>query len=353
VILDHHKPARDSEANNIVHINAHLFGYNGSVDICAATLAFILGVHISPQNWDLIHLALAGAIGDKQNKNGFKSFNLKLLDTAQDLGLIKQSLEFKPSGKSIKDALVRATDPYFVGLSNNESAVSTLLQSLDIDAATAPGDIDSDAMQRLVSYLSLKLVEQGISAEDARGVITTKYYFKDSEVHIEELSHQINACGRMNQMGVGVAAALGDAEAIKIAKRLRNEYKQKVRDGLARLEADRPKELTNIGYFYESVSELAGTFAGIGMMYFFNQSKPVIAITKNEKNIKISGRGTKRLIDQGLDLASALSQAATSVDGTGGGHNIAAGATIPLDSEQEFLGKVDELVGKQLNSKSD
>ena len=125
VILDHHKPQRDSDANNVLHINAHLFGYNGSVEVCAATLAFLLALQISPQNWDLIHIALAGAIGDKQNKNGFQSINLKLLETAKELEIVKESIVFKHHGSSIGDALVRSTDPYIDVLSNNENPERT------------------------------------------------------------------------------------------------------------------------------------------------------------------------------------------------------------------------------------
>ena len=68
------------------------------------------------------------------------------------------------------------------------------------------------------------------------------------------------------------------------------------------------------------------------------------------ENIKISGRGTRRLIGNGLDLANVLATVASELGGTGGGHNIAAGATIPLETEKEFLDKVNKMVGEQLRS---
>jgi len=354
IILDHHKPPRDSSANNLIHINAHNFGLNGSYEISAATLAFLLAITINSQNWDLISLALAGAIGDKQHKNGFKGVNQSLVTAALATGLLEEETTIKLSGKTILDAITRSTDPYIVGLSNNRSAVNELLKSLHIDPEARVEDLDDEQIQRLASYLVLKLLEQGIPPEDAEELITTKLYTKKSKIELEELSHQINACGRMDKMGIGVAVGLGDGWAIEYAKKLRNEYKSKIREGLKRLEETGLKELKNVQYFYESKPELAGTFAGIGMMYFFNQSKPVIALTKTDKNIKVSGRGTKRMVSRGLDLASVLSTSATELSGTGGGHNIAAGATIPLDTDKKFLERVDELVGEQLNSnKSD
>jgi RecJ-like exonuclease len=350
VILDHHKIIKDSDVQNIIHINAHYFGYNGAEDICGSTLAFILGANISPKNWDLIHLGLAGAIGDKQNKHGFQNFNLKILEFAKDHGFIEEKIVFKPHGKTILESIVNSTDPYFTDLSNNEQGVIELLNELEIDPKQSIDNLEKSKLTALSSILSLKLLDQGISAEDAKGVITTKFYSPMARVDLEEFSHQINACGRMGYMGIGVSAGLGDVWAINRAEELRAEYKIKIRSGLKKLEANGLKEMENIQYFYEDVPEFAGTYAGIGMMYFFNQDKPVIALTKTENDINISGRGTPRLIDHGLDLANIFSNIAVDLGGNGGGHNIAAGATIPLDKEQEFLDKVNDNVGKQIKA---
>jgi single-stranded-DNA-specific exonuclease len=39
---------------------------------------------------------------------------------------------------------------------------------------------------------------------------------------------------------------------------------------------------------------------------------------------------------------------AAEVDGAGGGHDIAAGATIPESAKEEFIKKLDAVIGKQL-----
>ncbi|PIV70041.1 MAG: hypothetical protein COS08_02295, partial [Euryarchaeota archaeon CG01_land_8_20_14_3_00_38_12] len=43
-----------------------------------------------------------------------------------------------------------------------------------------------------------------------------------------------------------------------------------------------------------------------------------------------------------------LKASAESLGGHGGGHNIAAGATISKDKDEEFLNMVDNIVGEQL-----
>ncbi len=53
------------------------------------------------------------------------------------------------------------------------------------------------------------------------------------------------------------------------------------------------------------------------------------------------------MVRSGLNLADAISKAAEKVGGVGGGHNVAAGATIPPEAKEEFLELMDALVGQQ------
>ena len=46
-----------------------------------------------------------------------------------------------------------------------------------------------------------------------------------------------------------------------------------------------------------------------------------------------------------------MKQVALDLNGNGGGHKIAAGATIQLEKENEFLDKTDEILSKQFKVK--
>jgi RecJ-like exonuclease len=70
---------------------------------------------------------------------------------------------------------------------------------------------------------------------------------------------------------------------------------------------------------------------------------------KSKDEVKASARATQILVDKGLDLSVVINNAAKSVDGTGGGHNIAAGATIPKGKEEMFLHHFEQEVKKQLS----
>jgi single-stranded-DNA-specific exonuclease len=88
-------------------------------------------------------------------------------------------------------------------------------------------------------------------------------------------------------------------------------------------------------------------------MYFLDQEKPVIAISRVENVARMSTRGSQYLISKGLDLASACRVAAESVGGNGGGHDIAAGATVPADREGDFLDALDRIIGEQFKAAGD
>jgi len=52
-------------------------------------------------------------------------------------------------------------------------------------------------------------------------------------------------------------------------------------------------------------------------------------------------------VEQGIDLQQALASASAEYGGGGGGHKIAAGAYIPKTKEQEFVERVNRILGEQ------
>jgi len=78
---------------------------------------------------------------------------------------------------------------------------------------------------------------------------------------------------------------------------------------------------------------------------------PLIGFADTENgNVKVSARGTQELIEKGLNLSIALKKAAGAMGGVGGGHDIAAGATIPKGKEEEFLELLEKEIKNQLSS---
>jgi RecJ-like exonuclease len=104
----------------------------------------------------------------------------------------------------------------------------------------------------------------------------------------------------------------------------------------------------HVQFFYCEEPSLAGSVAGAGIQFYFDQMRPVFGLSVMDRQTKISARGTRMQIAHGIDLATACREAAESLGGDGGGHNIAAGATIPKGKEEKFLSSADEIVGRQI-----
>ncbi len=302
---------------------------------------------IDEDNWDLAALALAGCIGDKQHINGLAGFNASMVEDAQKRGIVKVTDTLNLNGTTVMRALVEGLDPFICGMSGREDRVADFLKKMMFDPDTKIQDLDDDRRRLLASAVIVKLLAQGVRPERAEGFVTKRFWLPHWNLYAGDLSNYVNACGRMKQMGTGLALCLGDEKALSEAIALRKAYKDELRTGLLSLESQGAHEMEHIQFFYTENPSLAGANAGLGMMYILNQGKPTFTLSVTEKETKVSSRGTNHLISKGLDLASACRAAAEKVGGRGGGHPIASGATIPLGKEEAFLALLDDIIGQQ------
>jgi RecJ-like exonuclease len=127
-------------------------------------------------------------------------------------------------------------------------------------------------------------------------------------------------------------------------------YKQNILNELIQLENNGVKEKKGFRYFYSKDSSLGGVIGGIAANFIVDSKKPLISLVRKEDKdeLHISCRGNQQLVSNGLDLGLAMNEAAKKLEGHGGGHKIAAGATININKEEEFLDMVDAIIVKQM-----
>src|SRR3989442_10380805 len=94
VVLDHHKPVRDSDT--VVHVNPHLDGVDGAREMCGATTTWLFTLVLDERNWDLAGIAMAGAIGDMQAAGGFVGGNGGPLAEARGGSIVVPALRMPP-----------------------------------------------------------------------------------------------------------------------------------------------------------------------------------------------------------------------------------------------------------------
>ncbi len=367
IIVDHHKP-ESSDQSPLAHINPHLVGLDGATQLSASGTSFMLSSAMSKggRNNDLSSLAIVGAVGDLQDlaSGQLLGINRKILDIGVESGFIAFARDLRLFGRQTRPVykmLEYSQDPYFPGLSGNEDACIVFLKELGIRLGGERWrrwiDFDQAEKARMVSALIRRGLRSGLSNMKLERLIGEVYILLQEREGTElrdasEYSTLLNATARYGFSEIGLKVCMGDREkALDRAKVLLGQHRQNLVNGLKLVSERGIIVLKNVQYF-DAGTEILDTIVGIvaGMCFqMADRSRPILALARTQEgSLKISARGTHDLVKSGLDLAEALSGSAKMVGGIGGGHNIAAGATVPLMAREEFLELVDMAVGLQL-----
>ena len=141
-ILDHHEPEKLDCNDNIFFVNPHKFGIDGGVEVSGAGVVYLFSKAIDKSMEEFAHIALIGAIGDMQERNGFKKLNDEILKTAignEKIKVIKGLRLFGAQTKPLYKVLEYCTDPYIPGVSGSESGSIQFLQQIGINPKNDKG----------------------------------------------------------------------------------------------------------------------------------------------------------------------------------------------------------------------
>ncbi len=355
LVLDHHTyPESTPEGaprlpEHVAFVNPLDWGVDGMSEMCASTLTWLFTIFLDPKNWDNAPWGISGAIADRQHVGGFRGLNALLIREAEERGLLSGGRPVALYGATVGKALAGSIDPYFRGLSSRPEAADAFVKGLGIDPDRPLGALSPEELRRLSEALDHALAEQGVRPEFRENFRAPAYRVPGLGIEADELSNLQNATGRLGIPAVGVAVALGDPYALDRARRAEEGWRSGILGGLRRLEDRGVERWRAIQWFESPEGTLAGTQAGLAMNYLLDPNRPVLVGSyEADGPMKVSGRGTPWLVGRGLDLARALREAAAEFGGEGGGHRVAAGATVPRERWHDFLSRVDALVARQL-----
>ncbi|KCZ72382.1 single-stranded DNA-specific exonuclease [Candidatus Methanoperedens nitroreducens] len=336
IVIDHHKPTGKLEH---AHFNPHLVGIDGSSELCASCCTYMVARQMG-DNTDLAGLALVGAIGDKQPMKGGNRF---ILDEALENKVVSIRKGLRVGDYTVEELLEYNTDPY-LDITGDRDKIKALVDSMGIKGRLR--DLSEEDLIRFISVIALKLAKQG--SLPAIDPLIGDIYTLNSEVvpDIYDFVSVLNACGKVEKAGLGLAVCMRDDSVVDEALLTAREYQRTLIEILKSAQTQ-VKSKQNIRYIIMDDSRGAGIVAGTMIRYLY-PDKPFITLNVVEDKIKVSARGTRKLVTAGLDLADAMREASAQVGGMGGGHNVASGATIPKGKAVEFIDIVDSIIGKQL-----
>ena len=349
IIADHHQVNDTESESNVVHINPHLFGIDGSKDLCGAGSSYLAVRELGKKH--LAYFALVGAFGDMQGQGGFTGVNKLILDDALESGVLEIHEDLKIVSK--------ASEPIFKSLAYT---FSPPLPGISGDLEGAQAFLEKRKLSYGIKFTDLEDEEKDLLKDALMNInpdIFGDCYTVPKEVpllrDLEEYSYILDACGKNKKQGLGLSIALGEKDkALDAALRLQRQYRDQIVKGLEWIKREGAVQLSDIQYLYSEdkvLKSVMGTIASIGLsVELLDNSKPVIGMSRLHNDIKISGRTTREMVSKGVDLGSALRDTSNNFGGQGGGHDIAAGAMIPFESKDNFLHLVNEMVEYQLSN---
>ena len=349
IVADHHQIDGTESESNVIHVNPHIFEIDGSRDLSGAGSAYLTVRDLDKKHF--AYFALVGAFGDMQGQDGFTGVNRLILDDAIESGTLEIQEGLKIVSKSsepIFKSLAYTFSPPLPKISGDLEGAREFLEKMNLSYGIKFTDMEDEEKDLLKEALIQ------INPE-----IFGDCYTVPKEVpllrNLEEYSYILDACGKNKKQGLGLSIALGERDqALDAALRLQRQYRDQIVKGMEWIKREGAQQLNSIQYLYSEdkvLKSVMGTIASIGLsVELLDDSKPVIGLSRLHNDIKISGRTTRRMVAQGVNLGQALKDSSNNFGGTGGGHDIAAGAMIPYEARDNFLHLVDEMVEYQLTN---
>jgi single-stranded-DNA-specific exonuclease len=358
VVMDHHKPP-DPQEDHSHQVHPNLYGLSGSTEICSAGIAYLVARSaLGEKAEDLSMLGVIGSVGDMmdhQNGGFIGLTKTEILADAVEAGLIETHLDIRlygRHGRSLAQLFCYSDDPALQGLSKNMEACKRFLIAQGVNPEDKWCNLDPATRQRLVGMILERASEPTrllgevyeLSHEPIGG------YLRDAR----EYATLINGSSRYEMPETVVAVLRGDkGRHLETALSNYLDHKRNIVQAIRLIEDLGVKQGENLQWVHvEGLVRhtIIGSVAGV-VQSKHDPHRPIIAFAYEADDpalVKVSGRGNRALVNRGLDLSRVMNEAAGAVGGKGGGHDVAAGATIPAGQEDAFLENAEKILAAQL-----
>ncbi len=351
IIADHHQVDDTEPESNLVHVNPHLFGVDGSKELSGAGSSYLIARGLGKKH--LSYFALIGAFGDMQGQDGFIGMNQLIVEDAKKSGVLEMHEGLKIVSKSTEPlykSLAYTFSPPLPRITGDLTGAREFLEKMNLSYGIKFTDLEGEEQDLLKDAL------MNINP-DIFGMCYTVPKETPLLRDLEEYAYILDACGKNKKFGLALGIALGEREKVlNVAVDLQRKYRDQIVKGLEWAKKEGAQQLNSIQYLYSEdkvLKAVMGTIASIGLSAkVLDDSKPILGLSRLYKDIKISGRTTRDMVEKGVNLGKALNDASNNFAGQGGGHDIAAGAMIPYEAKDNFLHLVDEIVEYQLENNS-
>ncbi len=344
VILDHHMPVGTiSQKKKLVHVNPHLFGIDGSYELSASGVSYIVANELG-NNKDLVGLSVLGMIGDKQK---FTGANLDIINEGVSMGYIERVNGINLYSGKVKDVLMMSTEPY-LDFYGKDDELNSFLESIKVSGDKEIDELSHEEVSRLANGIVLRLLKLGIYEGIIDEFIGKKIILKKELLpNAVMLADIVNACGRASAYSIGFAICMRDSNYLEKGLSIWKKFQVELLEEIQRRK-DEIKSGKCIKYLVLNDAPSTGPIATI-LSRYIHTDKPLVVVNIKKNLAKVSSRATMKIAEK-VNLGEVMRVSAEKVGGRGGGHKVAAGANIPPEKVDDFLKEVDKLCCAALGS---
>ncbi len=344
IILDHHKVNSDPE--DVLLVNPELYGIDGGSADCAAVLSSYIGYRLLDDPY-FTEIGLIGATGDMQIYDP-KDLTSKVLEDAVSEGVarkIRDFIFFQNRSLPIFKAITWTYVPYIPGFSGRDDVGLRLVKKAGIEVEKGSGvyktvdDLSDYEKNRLLEEILHYILGLGVDDLKPRDLMSDIIVFTKEEHYLLryslDFSNLVSAAGRLGKDFLGIIVASGvRGDFVKEIEAVYEERRKLLGKYLSYVETNKKvvNDVVLVDLRDTDVSpRFGGTISTILSKSLIYSDKVVLVILRNVDKIKISARAPRSLVDRGLNLSEIMKDVAERYGGHGGGHNVAAGASITRD----------------------
>ena len=342
IILDHHKPQKETTKPNITQVNPHLQGIDGGTQIAGAGVTFLFAREINKEIDNYAHLAIIGAMGDVQEKGGFTGPNKDILQIAikkKKLIIEQMPRIYGAYGRNLSK-IIEYGNFKINNVTSNQDASIKFVENLGLNPRAKLYELTEENKEKFYNAI------QDNTEKDIMGPV---YILPNERVDsafrdIREFSTLLNACGRLDKPEVGIGACLGNEEDKMEAQHTLRKYKQELMDAITWFNDNKDKDpnITNTKKYAiinakdRVIPTIAGTIASILSRKPTNEYEIIVSMSRTDSDkTKVSTRRGKNCK---MDLRNMVKDALHNIKNAEfGGHMNAVGILIPSDQEEQLI----------------
>lgn len=317
MVVDHHLPRFEGE----FVANPRLAGLDGDRELSAAGMAYYVAQALG-DNRDLAGLVIPGILGDGQ---AFIGKNLEIFNEAIANGIIVPDRGLLLPGRDMTERWYMATSPYLDGVSGNEPLIADILDA----AHDTRQEGNGPRLDTLISRVVLAAAT-GTSAGSLTAVYGDTLHLQREVIEdAHALTAIIDACGKTGHGDIGATLCMRSSHDIEQAWEITRQHRVQVIEAAKNA---RPLDGCANVFLVEGPA-IASDVADI-LVRDRVQETPVLVYAQENGTCHISARCPS---GAQADIGPLIRRLAESCGGTGGGHVLRAGATIPCDRIGTFV----------------